>query len=161
MIVLFLNFYYFNFNLIINAFLGVICILFLPGYNLLEIIKPKSTTMEKIGYIPIVSISIENILMFINYLMVFNNYTYPENDPDVIFIGFKYDGWILIVLIQILNIILIVWKFKNYCKVKKKYNNDPKLKKKIKELVIKNFNLKIIFSFIGYFYSILFLCLST
>ena len=36
--------------------LGIICVLFFPGYNLLNIIKPQFSLIERLGYTIILSV---------------------------------------------------------------------------------------------------------
>ncbi|MHA1492120.1 MAG: hypothetical protein ACTSRI_21025, partial [Promethearchaeota archaeon] len=89
----------------INLILGIICVLFLPGYNLLNLIKPHFKLIEKLGYALILSLALENILMFSMYLSVYNLVTYVKQPS---FVGLIYNQVLLILLIQFINLIFIL-----------------------------------------------------
>ena len=86
----------------INLVLGFICILFLPGYNLVKLIRPNSNLMEKLGYSTIFSLAIENITMFILYV---GFYDCIQKSGRYAFIFWPE---FLILIIQIINISLIL-----------------------------------------------------
>jgi len=54
----------------LTLILGIISVLFLPGYNLLNLIKPQFKLFEKLGYTTILSLAIENIYMFLWYFFI-------------------------------------------------------------------------------------------
>lgn len=86
----------------INMILGIICVLFLPGYNLLNVIKPRFNLIEKLGYMTIISLAIENILMFFSYIFLYNIVTTQDNP------AFFFNNILLISTIQLINISLIL-----------------------------------------------------
>ncbi|MFW9990405.1 MAG: hypothetical protein ACFFC3_17320, partial [Candidatus Odinarchaeota archaeon] len=88
----------------INIILGFFIIFILPGYNLLDILKPSSKIIEKLGYCIILSLAIENIFMVLCYAILYNNLTYPE----VATLGFIFNSSVLITAILIINLILII-----------------------------------------------------
>ncbi len=133
----------------INIILGFICILFLPGYNLLKLIRPNSNLIEKLGYSTFFSLAIENILMFIIYFSFFN---YVQKSGRYAFI-FWHE--LLILIIQIISIFLILLNiFLN--KSQKKSNKIIKYFKGIK----KNINQKDLLIITGLLVSLIFLCIS-
>ncbi|MHA1292959.1 MAG: hypothetical protein ACTSQJ_09855 [Promethearchaeota archaeon] len=123
-------------------------------------LKPKSSFLEKMGYIPITSIGIANIIMFFNYLYFFDQSRYPDYKKTLNPIGFKFDGFTVVLIIQIFNLTFIIWNA--YIKHKSNQMNEinPRNKKHVKNF-LKNFELKTYLSMIGYLYSIIFLCIST
>lgn len=155
---------------IINIILGVICVLFLPGYNLLNVIKPRFNLIEKLGYMTILSLAIANILMFFSYIFLYDIITTPEK-PD-----FFFNDILLLSVIQLLSIIFILIK-----EVKKIKNNRPKnhfqTNIAINEVSSENNNKKFyyingkflrirekartLFFFISFLVSVIFLCVST
>ncbi|GAI17225.1 unnamed protein product, partial [marine sediment metagenome] len=86
----------------INVILGIVCNLFLPGYNLINLIKPDSGLIKKFGYMTIFSLAIANILMFFIYVIGYS----------IVPIGDNYGFWfwpeMVIIIIQIINISLIL-----------------------------------------------------
>ncbi|MFX0136208.1 MAG: hypothetical protein ACFFDN_21390 [Candidatus Hodarchaeota archaeon] len=125
--------------------LGIICMLFLPGYNLISILKPKFNFIQRWGYSTITSLTIINIFMFISYVLLFNLFTKKT-------MGFHFEAIFLISSIQITNLILIsIQIFKNNSNFKRKFNL-----KRIKEKL--NFKILILFSI--FCLSLFFLCLS-
>ena len=85
----------------INIILGIICILFLPGYNLLNLIKPEINLIQKLGYTTIISLAIDNVIMFFYYVFLYDIFTTPSN-PGFFFSEFT------IIIIQFFNIIVIL-----------------------------------------------------
>lgn len=137
-LVLLLNLY--NFYLI-YIFLGIVCVLFIPGYNILEFFNGDLNIMTKIGYSTIISIGIENLLFFFSY-MIFYNCFLPTNG-----LVFFYNNKILIIVIQLINFLLISANF--YKEYKDEKTEDKiilvkKTKISISEVTI--FGLFIIFS---------------
>ncbi len=134
----------------INVILGFLCILFLPGYNLISILKPDSDIIKKVGYATFLSLLIGNIPMFFIYVIGYS----------IVPIGDNYGFWfwpeMVIIIIQIINIILIlidVFRNKNHIKENWTYNHF--------ELKKENFNFKPFFIIIGFIVSLIFLCIST
>lgn len=153
----------------LNIILGIICVLFLPGYNLLNILKPRFNLIEKLGYMTIISLAISNITMFFYYIFLYDVATTPDKP------GFLFNAILLIEIIQIINIILIlintiyfyietkkVREFEIKFEIRKKYNN---IKKKIRSINFKYLREEINFSFLivsmGFFLSLILLCVST
>ena len=96
--------YLFLFSIIIfpiNLVIGIICILVLPGYNLLNIWKPEFDTIRKLGYSIIMSLAIENILMLFSYIFLYD-LTKTKSS------GFFFNSILLLLAIQFINIILII-----------------------------------------------------
>jgi len=134
----------------INLVLGFICILFLPGYNLVKLIRPNSNLMEKLGYSTIFSLAIENITMFILYV---GFYDCIQKSGRYAFIFWPE---FLILIIQIINISLIL--------IDKFLNKDRRKEidiNRIFKLVKKNFDLKSILIIAGFIYLLVFLCISS
>jgi len=96
----------------INLILGVFCVLILPGYNFLEMLKPNLKTYEKLGYTTITSLMLGNIVMFLLYIFTFSFYANPTGDN----FSFFFNGQLLVVLIQILNILFILITLKKRLK---------------------------------------------
>lgn len=135
----------------INIILGIICILVLPGYNLLNLIKPQFNLIEKLGYMTILSLAIENLLMFFNYMTLYDIVTTPEN-PE-----FFFNTTLLITTIQFINIILIFAKYFQ--------KNDKNKIKKLNLLinfdyVREKINVKIFLIYISFILSLILLCIS-
>ncbi len=136
-----------------NLILGIICVLFLPGFNLISLIKPRFNLIEKLGYSFIISIAIENFIMFFGYFFLYDLITTPNNPQ------FVFNDSLLTISIQVINVILLglnqLTKKGDLCNLEdripiRNYNN---LKEKI--------NLKILLCYIGYLAFLLFLCLSS
>lgn len=89
-----------------NLILGYFIIIILPGYNLISLLKPAHNFMEKIGYAVFLSLAIESILIIISYIVLYNNFTYPESTIH----GFKFNSFILITSILFINLVLIIIK---------------------------------------------------
>lgn len=151
-VLIFIYIFIIIFSIAIQPFyliLGIICVLFLPGYNLLNLIKPQFNLIEKLGYTIILSLAIENLIMFFSYIFLYNIVTSPE------FPGFIFDGILLILVIQFINIILIfIFKYK-----KIKRNKRPEFFQIKIDLKKKDF--KILIIFIVFFLSLILLCIST
>jgi len=134
----------------INLILGFLCILFLPGYNLISLLKPDSEIIKKVGYATFLSLLIGNIPMFFIYVIGYS----------IIPIGDNYGFWfwpeMVILIIQIINISLILIDiFINKNRIKKNVTyNYFKLKRE-------NFNSRSLLIIIGFIISLIFLCIST
>lgn len=147
----------------INLILGILCILVIPGYNLIEILKPQSTIIQKIGYIIVLSLAIVNVFMFFTYLFLYDFSVLTEDG------GYIFNLISLIVSLQILNLVLIVINEVIFSKKRKLiYNvgiNSQKVKNFFPNLnfngVLKKFNFKSLICYILFFLSLIFLCLST
>ena len=142
---------------LINIILGFFIIFILPGYNLLYILKPNSTIIEKLGYSIILSLAIENIFMVLCYAILYNHLTYPETPIQ----GFIFNSNLLITAILIINLIIIIIREYKQFKSKIEFNkiqarksilNLSKLKEKL--------NFRIISVFILFGISLIFLCIS-
>ena len=134
----------------INIILGFICILLLPGYNFLSLIKPNSSLLQKLGMSTIISLGIENTLMFIIYVY---GYDYVNITP---LYGFFFWPEMLIVIIQIISICLILinlFKNKNRSRKYKTYINFQSIKE--------SFNYKSLWIIVGFVISLILLCIST
>jgi len=84
----------------VNLILGIFCTLIIPGYNLLDIIKPQYKVIQKLGYMTILSLAIVNIFMFFSYLFLYDLTVLTEDT------GLIFDPVLLIALLQILNLTL-------------------------------------------------------
>ena len=134
----------------INLILGIICVLWIPGNNLLKLIKPKSTLVEKIGLTVIFSIALDNIIMFFYYIFLYNVVITPENP------WFFFNEKLLIYIILFLSLILILLnQFKNL--------RNVETKKNIKEYMTLEINLdpKVVLVYIVFGLSIALLIIST
>lgn len=152
----------------INIILGIICVLFLPGYNLLNLIKPRSKIIKKLGYMTILSLAIENIYMFFYYFLLYDIVTTPQKP------GFVFNSIMLIIAFQIINLILILVnelkkyrkKVKNNFYLKKfEYKEHEKERNKNFDYNIINFikekiNGKILLVYIGFIISLILMCIS-
>lgn len=141
----------------INLILGFFIIFLLPGYNLLKILKPNYSIIQKLGYSIIVSLAIENVFMFFSYIFLYNYLTYPETQT----VGFIFNSEILIISIISLNlifIIILVYKnFRSKIEFIETQARKPILNlNKVKETL----NIKIIAVSIFFGLSLIFLCIS-
>lgn len=139
----------------LNIILGILCILFLPGYNLLNLIKPNFSIIQKTGYMTIISLGLENIIMFFSYIFLYDIVTTPENP------AFYFNNILLITSIQIINIVLIIINQIKRLKVKEisatSQDDSLTIKKglKIEKDILLNF-----IAFIGFCFSLTFLGIS-
>lgn len=142
----------------INIILGFFIIFILPGYNLLNILKPCYNFIEKIGYVIILSLAVESILMLFSYIILYNFGTYP----DITSRGFIFNSTLLITSIIFINFILIIInEFKNF-KIKIKNNKNQKRDYSINLDRIKfNLNLKKSLVIVTFALSLILLCIST
>lgn len=155
-LIIFIHWYLILFSIIIQPIIlifGIICILFLPGYNFLALIRPKSRIIEKLGYSTILSLAIINIFMFLSYLLLYDFFSGGN-------IGFKFEGIFLISSIQIINLVLIsTLLFISKYNIGKNENYNFRIRfilNKIREKM----NLKILFIFSIFLISLFFMCLS-
>ena len=125
-------------------------ILFLPGYNLINLIKPDSNIIKKVGYATFLSLLIGNIPMFFIYVIGYSIIPIGDNS------GFWFWPEMVILLIQIINISLILIDiFINKNRIKEhKTDNYFDLKRE-------NFNITSFLIIIGFIVSLIFLCIST
>ena len=86
----------------LNLLLGIICVLFLPGYNFLSLIFSKYSRIKKLGYMIIISLAIENIFMFFCYFFLYSQVTTIQKP------GFVFNQLYLILSFQLINLILII-----------------------------------------------------
>ena len=151
----------------LNIILGLLCVFFLPGYNLLNLIKPKSNLIEKLGLVPIISLAIGNIFMFFSYLILYDFVTSSEHP------GFIFDPIFLVNGIQIINLLLLI--LKEFFDNKKKKENflqfnsvleRHKINKEYNKLsesfqsLIKKTNIKTLIVYSCFIFSLICLCLS-
>ena len=153
----------------LNITLGVICILFLPGYNLISIIKPNLNSIQKFGYVTILSLMIDNFVMIFSYLLFYN--ISVNNSTS----GFFFNPIILITTIQIINLfllfVIVVKKkslktnhFVNYGekirldKMNYSFNKNQDFKRNI--IFKKKLQNKIFSVYLSFFISIICLCIS-
>ena len=76
--IIFLYLYLFLKSVVIfplNLLLGIICVLFLPGYNFLSLIFSQYSRIKKLGYMIIISLAIENIFMLFSYIYFYYRVT--------------------------------------------------------------------------------------
>ncbi len=142
----------------INIILGFFIVFILPGYNLLNLIKPKFRFIEKLGYSIIISLAVENISMFFSYIILYNYGTYPDATSR----GFIFNSTLLIASIIFINFILIIInEFKNF-KIKIKSNKNQKRDYSINLDRIKyNLDLKKSLVIVTFALSLILLCIST
>lgn len=147
-----------------NIVLGVICVLFLPGYNLLNLLKSKSSLIEKLGYTIILSLAIENVMMLLFYVFFYNFITWPEV-PGGASIGIIFNPFLLILSIQIINLILIL-----SIELKQFYFKKYKFKPETQKIFLFNKNIsfnensvnfKNLIVFICFLLSLILICIST
>lgn len=134
----------------VNVILGFLCILFLPGYNLINLLKPDSDIIKKVGYATFLSLLIGNIPMFFIYVIGYSIVPIGEN------YGFWFWPEMVIIIIQIINIILILVDLiinKNRIKKDETYNYF--------ELKKEDFNIRTFLIIIGFIVSLTFLCITT
>ncbi|KKL17399.1 hypothetical protein LCGC14_2485950, partial [marine sediment metagenome] len=142
----------------INLILGFFIIFILPGYNLLNILKPDYSIIRKLGYSIILSLAIENIYMLFNYIILYNFMSYPEVPTW----GFIFNSKVLITSIIFINLIfIIIIQYKQF-RSKTEFDGIQARKSilnlsKIKEVL----NLKVITVFIFFGLSLIFLGIST
>lgn len=139
----------------INLIFGVISTLFLPGYNIINIIKPQLKFTEKLGYLTVLSLTIESIFLFFFQLFFYNFVSFPETNIS----GLIYDRLLLIIAISIINLILIFFNESKKLKLKSENQKSFKLfsfKSRQKKIDIKTILVFITFAFLLYL-----LCLST
>ncbi|KKM19097.1 hypothetical protein LCGC14_1659080 [marine sediment metagenome] len=134
----------------INLILGIICILCLPGYNLLKLLKPNSAPIEKIGLTIIFSIAIDNIIMFFYYIFLYNVAITQENP------SFFFDEKLLIIIILFVALFLILFnELKDLRNPKSKDILRESLGKKIK------IDIKALFVYIIFILSLVLVIIST
>lgn len=99
----------------LNLLLGIICVLFLPGYNFLSLMFSQYNRIKKLGYMTIISLAIENIFMIGCYCFFYSRVT------TLLKPGFVFNPSYLILSFQIINLILIIAnEFKEIIKNKDK-----------------------------------------
>ncbi len=142
----------------INLILGFFITFILPGYNLLNILKPDYSIIRKLGYSIILSLAVENIFMILCYITLYNSPVYPEKGTK----WFIFNPTLLITAIIFINLIfIIIIEYKQF-KSKTEFDEIPARKSilnlsKIKEVL----DLKVITVFIFFGLSLIFLCIST
>jgi len=146
----------------INIIFGIFCVLILPGYNLLKILKPEYNLRQLLGYITIFSLAIINILMLFAYIFLYNIQISQNNQ------GFYFNSIILILTIQFINLILIfIRKLNNNLKLVRlnRTNENHKLDKanfvKKTRYLINNIRLKVLIIYACFILSLIFLCISS
>ena len=142
----------------LNLIFGFFIVFILPGYNLLKILKPDFSFIEKLGYVIIVSLAIENIFMLFSYIILYNYTTYPETTSS----GFIFNSTLLITAILFVNIILIIINEYRCFKSKKEFDKINERKSIINLNNIKEIlNIKVITILAFFGLSLIFLCIST
>ncbi|MHA1292958.1 MAG: hypothetical protein ACTSQJ_09850 [Promethearchaeota archaeon] len=136
--------------------------LFLPGFNLINILKKDFSLLRKIGYSIITSLAFENTLLFIIYFLFYTPLTWPDDTSYGPFIGVIFSPFKLNMSISLLNIfLLLILKIKSNktYETSNFYNiNLEKIKMLSLKRIIKNNKFWI---YISYCSSLLFLCLIT
>ncbi len=155
-LIVFIYWYLILFSILLQPIiliLGILCTLFLPGYNFIAIIRPKSSKIEKIGYSTVLSLAIINIFMFFSYLLLYNYFSGGNT-------GFKFEGIYLISSIQILNLIFILSLifFSEY-NIEKRKDSSYEIRFKF-NIIREKINLKILFILSIFLVSLFFMCLS-
>ncbi|MEE9379449.1 MAG: hypothetical protein V3V33_15595 [Candidatus Lokiarchaeia archaeon] len=101
--------------------LSLVCILFIPGYNLLNLIKPNLDKFLKIGYSTVISLALENILFFLIYFFFYDSFFFSTG------LNYFYNNSFIIIVIQLISIALILLNFvinKKRIKRNNKVNNN-------------------------------------
>ncbi len=134
----------------INLILGIICIFFLPGYNLLTLIKPEAKKVEKLGLSVFFSLAIENILMFFLFVISYHFVNISG------WVGYFFWEEMLIAIIQWINIGLL---FINSYINKDKYGEQDH--HGYEDMIRKYFNRETLLILVSFIVSLIFLCIST
>jgi len=92
-----------NFNiLLLKIFLGIIFLLFIPGFNLVNILFPEFSIIIKLGLCSIFSLGLEILIMIIYYIL---GVSLPTSIP------FFFNINILVIIFSILSVLLILINF--------------------------------------------------
>jgi len=101
-----------NFNILfLKIILGIIFLLFIPGYNLVNILFPEFSIRIRLGLCSVFSLGLEVLIMLIYYIV---GVSFTNSNP------FFFDINILVILFSILSILLILiyfFKYSNYGKI--------------------------------------------
>ena len=142
----------------IYLILGFLNVFILPGYNLLNLLKPNYPTIQKLGYTIIISLAIENIYMFFCYIFFYNF----SSSPEVETYGYIFNSSLLIQAIIIINLSLILIKEYRQFRSKIKFNKTQVRKSPLNLRNLKNkLNYKSISVLIFFGISLIFMCIST
>ena len=139
----------------VNLILGIICVLFIPGYNLTAILKPEFKFIQKIGYMTIFSLGIGSLLMFFIYLFSYDIVTVGTSSPVF------FNPISIIISIQIFNLILIAINYKT--SIKKKTKPDFIIFKRITKIgdTKKNLTIKYLLIYLCFIISLILMGIST
>ncbi|KKL87566.1 hypothetical protein LCGC14_1933440 [marine sediment metagenome] len=102
----------------LNMILGFFFVFILPGYNLVSILKPRYKFVEKLGYVVVLSLALESIIMLLSYIFLYNSLSYPESNTR----GIIFNPILLISAILSINLILIFIKSIKNSKIKQNNN---------------------------------------
>ncbi len=134
----------------LNIIFGIYCVLWIPGYNLLKLIKPKSNFIEKLGLAVILSIAIDNLIMFFYYLLLFDIVTTPENT------AFFFNENLIIFIILSLSLFMIL--LNTIIEIRKSESGKAFNDKVRRDIEI---DYKVISIYVGFVLSLIFMCIST
>lgn len=140
----------------LNVILSIICLLFIPGYNLLNLIKPEADLIEKLGYTTILSIAIENIFMFFIFVIGYNDENIRYISDVNRTVGFYFWYEMLIFILIMFSLVLIVLNALYY----KPKERSLKLKINLNSINKKESRMALLIV-IGFIFSLIFLCYST
>ncbi len=110
-----------NFNILfLKIFLGIIFLLFIPGFNFINILFPEFSIKIKLGLCSIFSLGLEILIMIIYYIL---GVSLPNSIP------FFFNINILVIIFSILSVLLILINFfrsSNHRKISTKTNQNIK-----------------------------------
>ena len=110
-----------NFNILfLKIILGIIFLLFIPGYNLINILFPEFSIKVRLGLCSVFSLGLEVLIMLIYYIV---GVSLPNSNP------FFFDINILVILFSILSVLLILiyfFKYSDYGKISMNTNGSTK-----------------------------------
>ncbi len=153
--ILFIFFILYQFNIFpVYLILGIVGVLFLPGYNLIKIIKPNLKFSHKLGYSSIFSLLISNLLMFAIYLV-----SYDLLPGKKFFFNDQY----LMILIQIFNLLFVLVYLIKYSLSRTSNANQLANRIQLDEIINKSKQFNKIHGciFILYCFFLLLVCLAT
>lgn len=104
------NFYF----IFLKLPLGIIIVLFIPGFNLINLLFPNLSMKLKIGLCPIFSLGLEILIMLIYYVFGILLYGSP----------FFYNINFLVIIIGLISALLILVNFYRYYNKIKKSNSS-------------------------------------
>lgn len=138
----------------LNLILGFVCILILPGYNILNLIKPRWDFLAKVGCSSIISLAVANIIMFLNYLILYDVIT-SRSEPSFFF----NMNLVILAIISITSVLRLISEIK---KRKEPLNIEIEAQKQISRKYGKEYKLKSKhFVILVYIVSLILMCVSS